>query len=82
MGGTVAIIGGELEPFKLISGAKRLSGIYVGSRAMAEDLCRFVQATRIKPVIDRVFRFDEAPQAYEHLAAERHFGKVVVQVGD
>lgn len=46
MNGTVAIIGGvsgfagEFDPFGLIMGAKRLSGIFVGSRGMGEDLTR------------------------------------------
>ena len=60
MGGTVAIIGGvsgfggEFEPFALIGGAKRLSGIFVGNRTMTEDLARFVGVTGIRPVVDRV----------------------------
>jgi NADPH:quinone reductase-like Zn-dependent oxidoreductase len=86
MGGTVAIIGGvsgfggDLEPIKLIGGAKRLSGIYVGSREMAEQLGRCVQNAGIRPVIDRVFQFGQARQAYEHLAAGAHFGKVVISL--
>ncbi len=86
VGGTVAIIGGvsgfggELEPFKLINGARRLSGVMVGSRAMAEDLARFVEINRICPVVDRVFGFDQAGAAFEHLAGARHFGKVVISV--
>lgn len=88
MGGTVAIIGGvsgfggEFEPFALIGGAKRLSGIFVGNRTMTEDLARFVGVTGIRPVVDRVFDFDQARDAYAYLDAGRHFGKVVITVGD
>ncbi|MGJ7901869.1 zinc-dependent alcohol dehydrogenase family protein [Lysobacter sp. 1R34A] len=86
MGGTIAIIGGvsgfagEFDPFALITGAKRLSGIYVGSRGMAEDLSRFVGVNRIVPVVDRVFGFEQAREAYDYLDAGAHFGKVVIQV--
>ncbi|ALN61841.1 zinc-binding dehydrogenase family protein [Lysobacter antibioticus] len=86
MGGTIAVIGGvsgfagEFDPFALITGAKRLSGIYVGSRGMAEDLSRFVGVNRIVPVVDRVFGFDQARQAYDYLDGGAHFGKVVIQV--
>lgn len=86
MGGTVAIIGGvsgwdlDIDPFQLIRGAKRVSGIYVGSRAMLDDLSRFVSLHKIKPVVDRVFPFNEARQAYEYLASGGHFGKVVIAV--
>ncbi len=88
MGGTVAIIGGvsgfgfgrELSPFALIGGAKRLSGIFVGSRSMFEDLNRYLSVAEIHPVVDRAFPFSEAREAYEHLSRAGHFGKVVIEV--
>ena len=86
LGGTVALIGGvsgfgetTIAPLALIGGAKRIAGILVGSRAMLEALARFVEVNRIRPVVDRVFAFDAAAEAYAHLEAGRHFGKVVVQ---
>lgn len=86
MGGTIALIGGvgggftsELDILSVLGG-KKLIGIYVGSRRMLEDLVRFVAAAKIAPVIDRVFRFDAAQEAYEHLDAQRHLGKVVIEV--
>jgi NADPH:quinone reductase-like Zn-dependent oxidoreductase len=39
-----------------------------------------IAANNIKPVIDRVFPFEEAKAAYHHLAAAGHFGKVVIRV--
>ena len=86
MGGTVAIIGavsgfgGDFNPFALIGGAKRLSGIFVGSRSMLEDLNRFLSVTGIHPVVDRVFPFDDAREAYTHLEQAGHFGKLVIEV--
>ena len=87
-GGTVAMVGGvsggfgaRLEPFALIGGAKRLAGVLVGSRAMAESLVRFVAQRGLRPVIDRVFPFDDAPAAFAHLASGRHFGKVGIAIG-
>ncbi|MGH8082582.1 MAG: zinc-dependent alcohol dehydrogenase family protein, partial [Lysobacter sp.] len=86
MNGTIAIIGGvtgfvgAFDPISLIMGAKRLSGIFVGSRTMGEDLSRFVGARAIVPVVDRVFDFEQTPAAYEYLKSGAHFGKVVIQV--
>ncbi|KVL44606.1 NADPH:quinone oxidoreductase [Burkholderia cepacia] len=87
MGGTVSVIGGlssfggpELGLLSLIGGIRRLQGIMVGSRAMLDDVVRVVDAKRIKPVVDRVFGFDEAPQAYAYLQSGQHFGKVVIRV--
>jgi len=87
MGGTIGIIGGvsgfaatPVSPLALIAGSKRLQGIFVGSRKMLEDVTRLVHTARIAPVIDRVYGFDEAPAAFEHLASGRHFGKIVIRV--
>ncbi|MFT0173063.1 zinc-dependent alcohol dehydrogenase family protein [Paraburkholderia mimosarum] len=87
MGGLVSIIGGvtsfagpELGLLSVIGGMKRLHGIMVGSRAMLEDVTRLVAAQQIRPVVDRVFGFDEAPEAYAWLEAGKHFGKVVIRV--
>jgi len=70
----------ELEIIPLLVASKRLIGISVGSRAMLEDLSRFVEHARIRPAIDRVFPFDQAPEAYAYLESAKHFGKVVIEV--
>ena len=61
--------------------AKRLSGIFVGSRSIFEDLNRFLTVTELHPVVDRVFSFQQARDAYTHLEKAGHFGKVVIEVG-
>jgi D-arabinose 1-dehydrogenase-like Zn-dependent alcohol dehydrogenase len=86
MGGSVAIIGGvsgfggEVNPATLLAGAKRMVGIFVGSRAMLEQVMRFAATSDIKPVVDRVFGFDQAKEAYRTMESGSHFGKVVISV--
>ena len=86
MGGSVAIIGGvsgfggEVNPATLLASAKRMVGIFVGSRKMLEDVMRFAATTDIKPVVDRVFTFDQAKEAYRYMESGSHFGKVVIAV--
>ncbi|KVN68095.1 zinc-dependent alcohol dehydrogenase family protein [Burkholderia ubonensis] len=87
MGGVVSVIGGlssfagpELGLLSLIGGIRRLQGIMVGSRAMLDAVAGLVDARRIKPVVDRVFDFDETPHAYAYLQSGQHFGKVVIRV--
>ncbi|MBF6024853.1 zinc-dependent alcohol dehydrogenase family protein [Lysobacter niastensis] len=84
-GGTVATIGGvsggfalSVEPFALIG--RSLTGILVGSRTMAESLIRFVDTNGVVPVIDSVFPFDGAADAYARLECERPLGKVVIDI--
>ena len=86
MGGTIAIIGGvsgfggEVNPASLLATAKRLVGIFVGSRTMLDDVMRFADVTGLKPVIDRVFPFGQAREAYRYMESGSHFGKVVIDV--
>jgi NADPH:quinone reductase-like Zn-dependent oxidoreductase len=55
-------------------------GIFVGSRLMLEQVMRFAAINEIKPVVDRVFGFDEAKEAYRYMESGSHFGKVVISV--
>jgi NADPH:quinone reductase-like Zn-dependent oxidoreductase len=86
MGGSVAIIGGvsgfggEVNPATLLASAKRMVGIYVGSRTMLEKVLRFADITGLQPVVDRVFTFGQAREAYRHMESGSHFGKVVIAV--
>ena len=84
-GGRISLIGvlaggeGELPIFPLLHKALTVHGIYVGSRAMFADLNRFLTRSRLEPVIDRVFDFDETPAALRYFREGRHFGKVAVR---
>ena len=52
--------------------------IAVGSRAQFVAMNRAIETNRIEPVIDRVFGFDEAIEAYRYYEGARPFGKVVI----
>lgn len=83
-GGQIHLIGvltqGQINPLRLLTRAITLRGVYVGSRDMFEAMNRAIDANGIKPVIDRVFTFEEAQQAYQHLKSGSHFGKIVIRV--
>lgn len=55
-------------------------GIRFGSRAIFEDMIEFINISRIVPVIDSVFAFNDALSAYRHLESGAHFGKIVINV--
>ena len=86
-GGKISMIGGlsgaatELDPRLIMGRRANVQGISVGSTQMFEALNRALSANAIKPVIDKVFSFDLAPAAYQHMAAGAHFGKIVIRVG-
>jgi NADPH:quinone reductase-like Zn-dependent oxidoreductase len=83
--GEVALIGvlaqgGETGPHPLMLKGASLRGIFVGSRGMATRLNAAVDACGIKPVIDRLFDFEDAVQAYRHQSSPDLFGKTVIRV--
>jgi len=56
-------------------------GILVGSRMQFEEMNAAIDANKIKPVVDdKVFKFEDAKDAYQYVWDQKHFGKVVIQV--
>jgi len=83
--GTIALIGvltgaGEVNPIPILMKNIRVQGIFVGSRSMFADMNRAIETNHVRPVIDRVFPFEQASQALKHLESGAHFGKVVVRI--
>jgi len=58
-----------------------LRGIFVGSREMFEAMNRAIGQRELRPVIDKVFGFTQAQDAYRHLEGASHVGKVVIRAG-
>jgi len=87
IGGKISMIGNlsgaatELNPGLIMGRRANIQGISVGSTQMFEALNRAIAASKIKPVIDKVFGFDDVKAAYNHMAAGGHFGKIVIRVG-
>jgi len=87
-GGEIASIGflSEENPgidfFALKLSSATFRNIAVGDRAGLQELVRVVEASGLKPVIDRAFPFAEAREAFAYLTSGAHFGKVVIRVAD
>ncbi len=86
-GGHIALVGvltGFGPPteslFPALAKNATLSGIYVGSRDQFRDFAAFLATHRIRPVVDRTFPFDAAPEAFAHLDAAGHVGKIVIAI--
>jgi NADPH:quinone reductase-like Zn-dependent oxidoreductase len=87
VGGTISLIGqlggnaASMNLIPILMQNVRVQGILVGHREGLEQLGRAVSASGLRPVVDRVFPFEQAQAAFAHLASGAHFGKVVVAVG-
>jgi NADPH:quinone reductase-like Zn-dependent oxidoreductase len=85
-GGHIALIGvlaglqGDTNPHPIMRKSANLHGIFVGSRAMFERLNTALENNAIRPVIARVFEFDEAHAAYRYQQSAAPFGKVVIRI--
>src|SRR5262245_22368567 len=69
VGGRVSLIGlltgvqDVINPMPILGKQIQVQGIFVGSREMFEDMNRAITLHQLRPVIDRVFPFEEAREA-------------------
>jgi NADPH:quinone reductase-like Zn-dependent oxidoreductase len=86
VGGTISLIGvltGRAEnpsPAHVMRNLQRMQGIYVGNRRMFRELNRCIELTGMKPLIDKVFSFEESRGAYEYIVKGLHMGKIIITV--
>lgn len=84
--GARPVVGGDAGPVSftelpnLIAKCISIKGFTVGSRRMFEDFVRALKAGRIRPVIDRVFGFDEVLEAIRYYETGAKIGKIVIKV--
>lgn len=82
--GHVALIGGlggfasDIPAGRLLGMGAKISGIYVGSRADFEAMNRFMTQHKLKPVVDRVFKFEDAAAAFDFMDNGSYMGKIVI----
>lgn len=70
------VIPGDVYGPKLVT----LRRIFVGSRTDLESMSAAITANKIRPIIDRVFPFDQLHDAYRYFQNGGRFGKVVINI--
>ncbi|BDT57051.1 hypothetical protein MasN3_05450 [Massilia varians] len=71
----------QLQLMPVIFRQTTIRGIAVAPRTSFDRMNPFLNQHRIKPVIDKVYAFEDAVQAYEHLSRGA-FGKIVIKVAE
>ena len=71
---------GTSNPHTLMMKGGNLHGIFVGGRDLFEQMNAAINANGIRPVIDKVFPFDQAKDAFRHAASGDFIGKVVIAI--
>ncbi|MEV4558090.1 NAD(P)-dependent alcohol dehydrogenase [Kitasatospora sp. NPDC049285] len=88
MTGTIACVGFvggaavPLDPSALFASNATVRTVAVGSRAQFTAMNAFIATHGLRPVIDRVFPFDAAVDAYRYYMTGGPFGKIVVNRSD
>ena len=84
-GGQISLIGvlsggaGEISTASILIKNVRVQGIYVGSREIFEAMNRAIALHKLKPVVDRVFPFNEVREALAYMESGAHFGKICLR---
>jgi NADPH:quinone reductase-like Zn-dependent oxidoreductase len=85
-GGSIAFVGqmggmsAPVDTFAFVEKLVRLRGVYVGSREMFEEMSASISAHQLRPVVDRIYDFEDFPEALRQLQAGAMFGKLCVRV--
>lgn len=89
MEGIISIIGflGGVDPkgqppiLAALNNICTIRGVYVGSKALMNDMIKAIEVNDIHPVIDqKVFSLDQTKDAYEYMWAQKHFGKITISI--
>jgi NADPH:quinone reductase-like Zn-dependent oxidoreductase len=84
--GCISMIGvltgiiGAVPTAELFHKNARISGITVGSHKHQRDMIEAVEASGLQPVIDSHFPLSELAEAFRHQEAQRHFGKICIDI--
>jgi NADPH:quinone reductase-like Zn-dependent oxidoreductase len=84
IGGSIVVIGvlsGFASPIfipALFGKNLHVIGITVGSRQQFDDMAKAMDGWKLKPVVDKIFAFDQLPTALKLMEAGEHFGKIAL----
>jgi len=85
VGGHISLIGvltggaGEVPTAALMAKQARLQGLIVGSRREQQDFVRALDASGIRPVVDRRFPLEQLADAFRFEMSAGHFGKIGIE---
>ena len=69
----------EIPIYQILRKQIRIQGIAIGSRWAFEQMNNAIDLHKLKPVIDRVFPFEQAPEAFRYLEKGGHVGKICIR---
>ncbi len=85
IGGHISLIGvltgraGDIPTARMMAKQARLQGLIVGSRTHQQEMVRALEASDMRPVIDRSFSLEDIADAFRHEESGAHFGKICLE---
>lgn len=85
-GGHIALIGilsgfsGPVSTSALMAKQIRLFGLTVGTHQHQRDMVRAINASGLRPIVDRSFPLTELAEAFRYQATGQHFGKICIEI--
>lgn len=85
VGGCIAMIGvlsgvqSEINLIPILMRQVRVQGIIVGHKKSMLELVAHLETTDIRPIISDRFSFEDTVDAFRHMEAAKHFGKIVIE---
>ena len=86
IGGHISLIGvlagleGSVPTALMMRKQLRLTGITVGTHRQQRNMIAAIEATGIRPVIDRHFPLADLAAAFRYQESGKHFGKIVIDI--
>jgi NADPH:quinone reductase-like Zn-dependent oxidoreductase len=79
MVGVIDGIKGEVDTGTIMMKAARVQGVETGSTEMYKRMLTAMDFFNMKPVIDKVFSFENTSEAFSYFKKSRHFGKICIR---
>ncbi|EAM2857210.1 NAD(P)-dependent alcohol dehydrogenase [Salmonella enterica] len=82
IGGHITLVGvftgtyGEIPTGTIMGKQLSIKGVIVGSRTHQIDMIRALNASNIRPIIDKVFPLEDITAAFEYQVSGHHIGKI------
>jgi NADPH:quinone reductase-like Zn-dependent oxidoreductase len=81
--GVIGILDGTencFNAYDLMPKQITVRGIFMESTEVLRTFCQAMETGKIRPYIDKIFPFAQAPEAYKYLESQQHIGKVVINL--
>lgn len=78
--GILTGLGGQLNIVTALVKQLRLQGVLVGSRTHQQEMIRAIDASGMRPVIDKVFALEDIVAAFKYQESNQHFGKICLEI--